>query len=604
MITNNIDIHKHIKGSSYSVLIDIDEKSLKAFGQWPWSRVLLADLLKKVQVSNPAVVGLDILFPEEDRTSPLAMEEFYKRYFHLTNTIKVPKYLQDNDKIFADAIRQTKSVLGLYLSNEKFSSQACNLQSSFEAEGLELKSFYYVMCNTPLLQESADSYGFVNALQDSDGVLRRMALLELYKDMPIPSFSMALLKGIDPALHIENGQFMLFDNTIHMDKDSSFLLSFYPQKWYKKVSAVDLLQGRVDAKILQGKIVIIGSTAIGLHDQVIVPSGRKISGAQVHMTMIDNLLYNQVIVQPKEYRLIATLFSIAFTLSLLFLLIKSRDITMIIVLLFGLSAYFFMTLEMLHKGVYISSGYFYLLLLINFTLISLAFFIIDSYRKRLYVEELNRSHSALLDSMVHVAEVHDIETGAHILRTKKYVRALAEHIYKQPHHPYHKLLSPLIIEMMYKTAPLHDIGKVGLPDEVLKKPGKLNLAEYKVMQTHPELGRHIITNAMKSYEENEFFTMAINMAYTHHEKWDGSGYPEGLEGESIPLEGRFMAIADVYDALVNRRVYKEEFSYGKTYKIMKEGRGTHFDPLLLDAFFEIKGEFRKISERYHDEMGM
>ncbi len=604
MITNHVDLHKEKKGSSYSILVDIDEKSLKALGQWPWSRILLADLLRQLQAANPAVVGLDILFSEKDRTSPILIEEFYKRYFHLTHTLNVPNDLQDNDKIFADAIAQTQSVLGLYLSNEKFAVQECILESSFEAGDLELKNFHYVMCNTPLLQKSAQSYGFINASQDSDGVLRRMALLKAYKDIAIPSFSLALLKEIDPTLHLKGEELLFLDHKAYLDRDSSFLLTFYPQKWYKKVSAVDLLQGRIDKNMLQGKIVIVGSTAIGLHDQLIVPSGRKISGAQIHMTMIDNLLYNQVIIQPQHYRVIATLFSIIFTLSLLFLLIKGRDITMIVFLLLGLSAYCFMTIYMLQKGVYISAGYFYLLLLINFTLISIAFFIIDSYRKRLYVEELNRSHSALLDSMVHVAEVHDIETGAHILRTKKYVRALAEHIYKQPHHPYHKKLSPMVIEMMYKTAPLHDIGKVGIPDSVLKKPGKLTFMEYEVMKTHPDLGRHIITNAMKSYEENEFFNMAINIAYTHHEKWDGSGYPEGLEGEEIPLEGRFMAIADVYDALVNRRVYKEEFSYAKTYEVMKAGRGTHFDPLLVDAFFEIKEEFREIAERYHDETGM
>lgn len=604
MITNHVDLHKEKKGSSYSVLVDIDEKSLKALGQWPWSRILLADLLRQLQAANPAVVGLDILFSEKDRTSPILIEEFYKRYFNLTHTLNVPNDLEDNDKIFADAIAQTKSVLGLYLSNEKFASQECTLESSFEAEDLELKNFHYVMCNTPLLQKKAQGYGFINASQDSDGVLRRMALLKSYKDVAVPSFSLALLKEIDPTLHFKQRQLLVLDHKVHMDKDSSFLLTFYPQQWYKKISAVDLLQGRIEKSMLQGKIVIIGSTAIGLHDQLIVSSGRKISGAQIHMTMIDNLLYNQVIIQPQNYRFIATLLSIVFTLSLLLLLIKGRDITMIVVLLLGLSAYGLMTMYLLYEGIYISAGYFYLLLLINFTLISIAFFIIDSYRKRLYVEELNRSHSALLDSMVHVAEVHDIETGAHILRTKKYVRALAEHIYKQPHHPYHKKLSPMVIEMMYKTAPLHDIGKVGIPDSVLKKPGKLTFMEYEVMKTHPELGRHIITNAMKSYEENEFFDMAINIAYAHHEKWDGSGYPEGLEGDEIPLEGRFMAIADVYDALVNRRVYKEEFSYAKTYEIMKEGRGTHFDPLLVDAFFEIKEEFREIAERYRDETGM
>ena len=604
MIINHTDLQREKNASSNSVLVDIDERSLKALGQWPWSRIILADLLKKLQTYNPSVIGLDILFPEKDRTSPELIEEFYKHYFNLKHTLYVPNALKNNDKIFADAIAQTGSVLGIYLSDQKYNVDECSIRSSFEARRLNLKQFHNVMCNTPILQKSAKSYGFINASQDSDGVLRRMALLKEYKGIAVPSFALALLKEIDPTLHFKNDTLMLLDQKVRIDEDSTVLLRFYPQQWYKKVSAYDLLQGNVKRNMLQGKIVIIGSTAIGLHDQLIVPAGRKVSGAQIHMTMIDDLVNNQVITQPDKYRLIATFVSIIFTLFLLFLLIKGKDILMIVVLLLGLGGYGFATVYMLHKGIYISSGYLYLLLLINFTLISIAFFIIDSYRKRLYVEELNRSHSALLDSMVHVAEVHDIETGAHILRTKKYIRALAEHIYKQPHHPYHKKLSPVIIEMMYKTAPLHDIGKVGIPDSVLKKPGKLTFMEYEVMKTHPDLGRHIITNAMKSYEENEFFKMAINIAYTHHEKWDGSGYPEGLEGEEIPLEGRFMAVADVYDALVNRRVYKEEFSYAKTYEIMKAGRATHFDPLLLDAFFEIKEQFREISERYRDDSGM
>ena len=604
MIINHTDLHRQQGGSSYSVLVDIDEKSLKALGQWPWSRIVLANLLKKIQTYNPSVIGLDILFPERDRTSPELIEEFYKRYFNLSHTLSVPNALRNNDTIFANAVAQTHSVLGIYLSNEKYNADECDIKSSFEVQALHLKQFQNVLCNTPVLQKSAEAYGFINASQDADGVLRRMALLKEYKGVAVPSFALALLKEIEPMLHFEKSTLMLLDQKVHIDKDSSVLLSFYPQQWYKKISAFDLLRGNVDKNMLQGKIVIIGSTAIGLHDQLIVPAGRKVSGAQIHMTMIDNLVNNQVIIQPKKYRLIATLVSIVFILFLLFLLIRGKDILMIIVLFLGMSGYGFATLYMLQKGVYISSGYFYLLLLINFTLISIAFFIIDSYRKRLYVEELNRSHSALLDSMVHVAEVHDIETGAHILRTKKYIRVLAEHIYKQHDHPYHKKLSSMIIDMMYKTAPLHDIGKVGIPDSVLKKPGKLTFMEYEVMKTHPDLGRHIITNAMKSYEENEFFKMAINIAYTHHEKWDGSGYPEGLEGKDIPLEGRFMAVADVYDALVNRRVYKEEFSYAKTYEIMRAGRGTHFDPLLLDAFFEIKEEFREIAERYRDETGM
>jgi adenylate cyclase len=194
--------------------------------------------------------------------------------------------------------------------------------------------------------------------------------------------------------------------------------------------------------------------------------------------------------------------------------------------------------------------------------------------------------------------VHDIETGAHIIRTKKYIKLLAEHIYSKG--IYTKHLSKNIIHMMYSTAPMHDIGKVGIADAILKKEGKLTLLEYEVMKTHPDLGKHIINNAISSYHMNEFFQMARNIAYYHHEKWDGTGYPEGLEGEDIPIEARFMALADVYDALVSKRVYKDPFAYDVSVKIIFEGRGKHFDPVLVDAFMEIKDEFQRIAQTYSD----
>ena len=589
------------KSSSHTVLIDIDEKSLKELGQWPWPRVILADLVTKLNNYNPSTIALDIIFPEEDRNSPKNIANFYKKYFHLSgDLISVPKYLQDNDKIFAASLKSSGSILGVYLTNTKNKAQ-CHLQSDLTTTGFSLKSFSSALCNTPILEKNAASFGFINSFEDSDGILRRMPLLATYKNITIPSFALAILQNIDTDIKFEKRHISLLEHSIALSQESSFLLSFYPQSWYKKISVVDFLHQRFDPKLLEGKILIIGSSAIGLHDQLIISGGEKISGAEVHITMLDNLLYNHIIIQPKFAKHFNIILSTLFILFLLYLLITDRDLTMIITLITGLGLYSLATLYFYMHHIYISSGYFYLLLMINFTFISIAFFIVDSYRKRLSTENLNRSHVALLDSMVHVAEVHDVETGAHIVRTKKYIQLLAKHIHSQKNHPYHKHLSEEIIEVMYRTAPLHDIGKVGIPDSVLKKPGKLTTLEFEVMKSHPNLGRLIIENAIKSYEENDFFTMAVNIAYTHHEKWDGSGYPEGLKAEEIPLEGRFMAIADVYDAVINKRVYKRKFSYEEAYAIIKEGRGTHFDPYLVDAFFEIKEEFKKISEKYSDD---
>jgi len=602
-VTPKISFGNAVKKSSHTVLIDIDEKSLKAVGQWPWPRVVMADLVEKTAAYNPSVIGLDIIFPEKDRTSPKMISAFYHHYFNLKkDVVSVPKALADNDMIFANTLQQQMNAVAVNLTNKYQDDADCHITNSLKISNLtlQLKSYKYALCNTPVIQESAKFSGFINADIDQDGILRRMTLLKRYKDVIVPSFALALLSAVDPHIKVDTNRFMILDNSIKTDKDSSFLLHFYAPEWYKKISAVDLLNNNIDPAMIAAKIVVIGSSAIGLHDNLFRTNGVRTFGAKVHMTAIDNLLENTIINEPVVYKYINIIISTLLILLLLYLLIKNRNLLMVTVVLTAMSIYALLTYYLLDRGVYISSGYFYLPFIVNFMLISISFVIVDSYKKRLFIEELDRSHVALLDSMVYVAEVHDIETGAHILRTKKYIKLMGEHIFEQPQHPYHHHLSKAKIEMMYRTAPLHDIGKVGIPDSVLKKPGKLTFVEYEVMKTHPDLGRHIIKNAMNSYEENDFFTMAINIAYTHHEKWDGTGYPEGLKGKEIPLEGRFMAIADVYDALVNARVYKEAFSYEEAYEIIKRGRGTHFDPLLVDAFFELTEEFKDIANTYSD----
>jgi putative two-component system response regulator len=155
--------------------------------------------------------------------------------------------------------------------------------------------------------------------------------------------------------------------------------------------------------------------------------------------------------------------------------------------------------------------------------------------------------------------------------------------------------------MLFKSAPLHDIGKVGIPDRILLKPGRFTPEEFEIMKTHTTLGREAIEHAERALgTEVEFLKMAKEIALSHQEKWDGSGYPEGLAGDGIPVSARLMAVADVYDALISRRVYKDGMPHEKAVAIMVEGRGSHFDPDMIDAFLELESEFRTIAERYTD----
>jgi len=206
---------------------------------------------------------------------------------------------------------------------------------------------------------------------------------------------------------------------------------------------------------------------------------------------------------------------------------------------------------------------------------------------------------ALILAMASMAETRDGGPGNHIRRTQHYMRALAHKLRSHPR--FAASLTDENIELMYKTAPLHDIGKVAIPDRILQKQGKLDPEEFEVMKLHAAYGRDTIMLAEKHLGgTNSFLMFAREIAHSHQEKWDGSGYPESLSGEEIPVAARLMAVADVYDALISRRVYKPPFTHEQSLEIMRQGRGTHFDPDVLDAFFALETEFARIAQEFAD----
>jgi putative two-component system response regulator len=213
--------------------------------------------------------------------------------------------------------------------------------------------------------------------------------------------------------------------------------------------------------------------------------------------------------------------------------------------------------------------------------------------------QLAALQDAIIIAMASLAETRDNDTGHHIRRTQHYVRELA--LCLQGREKYRKELTNEDIEILYKTAPLHDIGKVGVPDNILLKPGRLTPEEFAEMKRHTVYGRDAIIAAEKTMETPEAFLLtARDIACYHHEKWDGSGYPEGLAGEDIPLPARLMAIADVYDALITKRVYKDAMSHEEAVKIIEDGAGTHFDPEAVAAFSIVKDKFASIAEHFSE----
>lgn len=214
-------------------------------------------------------------------------------------------------------------------------------------------------------------------------------------------------------------------------------------------------------------------------------------------------------------------------------------------------------------------------------------------------EELKKTRDVTILSLASLAETRDNETGNHILRTQRYVKALAEELSTKD--KFGEELSKEVIDLLFKSAPLHDIGKVGIPDSILLKPGKLTESEFKIMRRHPHLGSEALKVAEKELGSNSFLKFAREIAISHHEKWDGTGYPRKLEGEEIPISGRLMALADVYDALISERVYKPAFSHEKAKNIIVEWKGINFDPEIVDAFLAIESKFIEIAKSFSDK---
>lgn len=212
------------------------------------------------------------------------------------------------------------------------------------------------------------------------------------------------------------------------------------------------------------------------------------------------------------------------------------------------------------------------------------------------VQEISDSQMATLIALSNLAEYRDETTGSHIERTRDYCKLLAQHLAKNE--DFKRIVTPHFIQDLYLAAPLHDIGKVGIPDSILLKPGKLIPQEYEIMKTHVMIGAITLEEVLSQYPKNSFINMGVSITKYHHERWDGTGYPLGLKGETIPLEARIMALADVYDALRSRRPYKLGMTHEATKAIIMSESGKAFDPKLVQAFIELEDQFETIFNHY------
>jgi adenylate cyclase len=370
---------------------------------------------------------------------------------------------------------------------------------------------------------------------------------------------------------------------------------------YTRVSAVDLLAGRVDARVFKDRVVFIGSSAAGLEDRHNTAIGAQLPGLLVLAAVGDMLQTGQVArLAPRHSPAPALACLLAGGLLTLSYALLAAPLALLAAgVVVAVSAVAASGALLANTSVFVSPVMPLLLCALLCALIWTSHHASLRRMGRRWLKQLVNTRLVTIESMAAVAEARHPETGAHIKRTQLYVRAIAEQLRDQGLHT--ELLDNAYIDQLYASAPLHDIGKVGMPDRILLKPGRLTADEMVQMRRHAICGRDIITNLMLGIEGDNFLRIAGEIAATHHEKWNGSGYPLGLAGEQIPLSGRIMAVADVYDALINRRCYKRAFPHGVAMSLMQVERGISFDPQVFDAFRAIETHIVNIASTWRDD---
>ncbi|MEE4243688.1 MAG: CHASE2 domain-containing protein, partial [Desulfopila sp.] len=464
-----------------------------------------------------------------------------------------------------------------------------------------------ILCNEERLRSSTHLSGFINTLDDEDGVLRRIPLLISYEGALYPGLALATLMHAlqTDTISVQREKFGLSVNVaghrLPVAKDGTILLPFSgPAGTYPYISAVDILTGSVPPGLLHDKIVFVGSSAAGLYDFHHTVFDPNYPGVEILAVAAGGILEGTIRGKPTRHKEFSAVLSLLTAIAVILLFVAANRpvqtiigiVILLLVILTGGFAVFSVA------RISLSLGAPFLTACILFTFFSVVRYGMERRMSYLWFEKMARSQQVTLETMAMVVETRDYETGGHIRRTQHFVKMIAMQLSLSGH--YNHILTPEYIELLFVSAPLHDIGKVGIPDYILLKPGPLDREEFEKMKRHTDYGRHILINSGKRLESDNFLELACEIAESHHEKWDGSGYPLGLAGEDIPLSGRIMMVADVYDALTSKRCYKSAYSHEKAFQILKAGRGTFFDPLILDAFLQLEKDIITIRERILD----
>ena len=578
-------------------IVDVDERSLESVGQWPWRRDILGQLVTRLRDAGAAVVAIDIVFAEPDRavtgTGPEA---------------------ESPDEMFAHAMRGAPVVLGygLHFDPRVIAKRPCVLhpaplavvQPPDAPQAFPVFQATAAVCNLPVLAEAARGSGFLNAAPDRDGILRRVPLLAEMDGRVYPSLALAAVSAAQPAtemvLRVENinaSRLSIGDRTVPLDGRSNLLLGFRgKRRTFPYLSAADVLNGTTPADALRGKIVFVGTTALGTREVVATPLDTQFVGVEVQATAADNLLQQDFVHRTAFGSSLDALAVLAIGISLAALITSAGVVAGLTGGAIGVIGLWWGASWLLASNrVFVSPLFSTMAILGCIAVTTLAKFTVERGRANTESRQKAAAQRLMVQTLLSLTEVRDAETGRHSRRTQQYARLLAEPLADHP--AYSGYLTHERIDLLASLAPLHDIGKVGIPDRVLNKPGALTAEEQVEMRRHPELGRQVILKAEARVDIRDDATLQLakDIVYTHHERWDGTGYPQGLHSTEIPVAGRIMALVDVYDAVRARSLYKKCMSHEDAVALIVGGKGTHFDPAVVDAFLRVSSSFEAVS---------
>ncbi|MFZ2225304.1 MAG: CHASE2 domain-containing protein [Candidatus Deferrimicrobium sp.] len=594
-------------------IVDLDEASLERLGQWPWPRYRIARLLERIHEDGATAVGLDMVFAEPDRVSlaPLSGEILRDLGTRIDLT-GFPREALDTDRALAATLAGGPFVLGYQFDFETARGSGCVLHplraavragaGAGVADGIyEAKG---VVCNLPALAKAAGSTGFFNVTPDPDGVLRRVPLVIRHNGDLYPNLALALYlraRGGDAVLETgpEGAEALRLDGRrIPLVRHGNLLVNFRgPHRTFPHLSAAAVLDGTADPERLKGRIVLLGTTAAGLKEIRTTPLDAAQPGVEIHANVLDNLLSGDPISSPRWARVVRVLLVLFPGFLLTALLARSSAAWGLALIVPSAAGIWLGSWGLLaYRQVFVPPLLPVVTLAIVFTVLSSMRYLQADRQVRERTRKLALTQDAIIQSLAALTETRHHETGGHIQRTRHYIRVLAGRLQSRP--GFRNQLDDATVDLLFRLAPLHDIGKVGVRDQILLKPGRLTPEEYEEMKLHTVYGSETIRLAKRMMGEDAFFQIADDLVLNHHERWDGSGYPNGLRGGSIPLPGRLMAVADAYDAIISPRIYKPAQSHEEAVRIMSGKRGTYFDPDVVDAFLEVIEQFREIAARY------